>query len=46
LKALPDDFARAQFEEDVLRKCRRHYPMQSDGKVLYPFHRIFFVAYR
>lgn len=46
LKVLPDDCARTQFKRDVLRKCRRRYPLQSDGKVLYPFHRIFFVVYR
>ena len=46
LQALPDDRTRAKFEGEVLRKCRRHYPVESDGKVLYPFKRVFFVVYK
>ena len=46
LEKLPDDAARSRFEADVLTECRPHYPVQSDGKVLYPFRRIFFILYK
>lgn len=46
LEGLPDDEARRAFEEDVLAGCRNAYPIQADGKVLFPFRRALFVAYR
>jgi trans-aconitate 2-methyltransferase len=45
LNALPNDSARTQFEEDVLDICKREYEIQENGKILYPFSRVFFVAY-
>ena len=45
LNTLPDETARAQFEEDVLEICKREYPLQQNGKILYPFTRAFFTAY-
>jgi trans-aconitate 2-methyltransferase len=44
LDSLPDD-ARKHFQRDVLDRCRDDYPLQEDGKLLYPFKRLFFVAY-
>ncbi len=44
LDSLPNDEMRERFEEQVLAECRRAYPFQSDGSVLYPFKRLFFTA--
>lgn len=46
LEALPDDTARATFEAEILGLCRERYPVQSNGRVLYPFRRLFFIARR
>jgi len=46
LNALPDDTARAQFEEDVLEICKKEYPVQRNGKILYPFARAFLTAHK
>jgi trans-aconitate 2-methyltransferase len=34
------------FQEQVLDTCRAGYPPQRDGRILFPFKRLFFVAYR
>lgn len=46
LERLPGDEYRKEFESEILMKCKPSYPIQKDGKVLYPFKRIFFVAYK
>ncbi len=46
LAALPDDESRERFEECVLEEISGRYPAQEDGKVLFPFRRLFFVAGR
>ncbi len=46
LGALPDDDSRKEFENEVLEGCRDQYEPRKDGKVLYPFRRIFFVIYK
>ncbi|RPJ62149.1 MAG: methyltransferase domain-containing protein [Acidobacteria bacterium] len=46
LQALEDDGQRQAFESAVLSEARHGYPVQSDGKLLFPFRRLFFVAYR
>jgi trans-aconitate 2-methyltransferase len=46
LESLPDDARRAAFENEVLEACRSSYPVQGNGKVLYPFKRVFFIAYK
>jgi trans-aconitate 2-methyltransferase len=43
LDALPDDTSRAQFEHDVLTICQNDYSLQKDGKLLFPFRRLFFM---
>ena len=45
LEKLPDDEARAEFEKEVLTRCKANYVIQRDGKLLYPFRRTFFIAY-
>lgn len=46
LAALADDVERAEFERQLLHGVERAYPRQADGKVLFPFRRLFVVAYR
>ena len=37
---------KAAFEADILAGLRREYPVQADGRVLFPFPRLFFIAKR
>jgi len=46
LERLQTDADRREFEAEVMEKCRGDYPVRQDGKVLYPFKRLFFIAYR
>ena len=46
LEGLPDDAARTHFMEDYLREISHAFPAQRDGKVLFPFQRLFVIAYR
>ncbi len=46
LQALEDDGQREEFESCVLQEAREGYPLQGDGKLLFPFRRLFFIAYR
>jgi trans-aconitate 2-methyltransferase len=46
LAALPDDDARARFTADYLAEITSAFPRQSDGRVLFPFRRLFVIAYR
>ncbi len=46
LERLPDDESRKEFEDEMLTEFKQFYPIQKDGKVLYPFKRIFFVVYK
>ncbi|MDP4089374.1 MAG: methyltransferase domain-containing protein [Bacillota bacterium] len=45
LDKLPDERLREEFQEDVLKLLEKEYQVQKDGKVLFPFRRIFFTAY-
>jgi trans-aconitate 2-methyltransferase len=44
LDSLPTDSDREEFENEILIECRNAYPPQRDGKILYPFKRLFFTA--
>ncbi len=46
LEKLPDEAGRREFEEDVFAGCKDGYEARKDGKVLYPFRRTFFIAYK
>jgi trans-aconitate 2-methyltransferase len=46
LSVLPADADRAAFEGALLERVTTSYPRQQDGKVLFPFRRLFFVAYK
>lgn len=44
LDRLPEDSDKKYFEELVLDEIKKDYPLQKDGKVLFPFKRLFFTA--
>jgi trans-aconitate 2-methyltransferase len=46
LDVLAGDGGRAAFLAEYLAKIRELYPPRADGKVLFPFRRLFMVAYR
>ena len=46
LERLGTDDEKKTFQAQVLAACRADYPLQSDQKVLFPFRRLFFIAYR
>lgn len=46
LGALADESERQQFEAELLERLAESYPRRRDGRVLFPFRRLFFVAYR
>ncbi len=46
LDALPDDKQRAEFTSQYLERIRRAYPARANGRVLFPFRRLFLIAYR
>ena len=46
LDALPNDDARDAFAADYLAEIANAFPRQQDGHVLFPFRRLFVVAYR
>lgn len=45
LEALESDAERARFLEEYTDRIRQHYLPRADSKVLFPFRRIFVVAY-
>jgi trans-aconitate 2-methyltransferase len=45
LERLPDEPSRRAFEGAMLEGCRAEYPVQPNGRVIYPFRRLFFIAY-
>lgn len=44
LDRLASDTDKKDFEDMVLKEIRKDYPLQKDGKVLFPFKRLFFIA--
>jgi trans-aconitate 2-methyltransferase len=46
LEALADDAERSAFEAELLAAVTAAFPPQADGKVLFPYRRLFVVAYR
>jgi trans-aconitate 2-methyltransferase len=45
-ECLPSDEARERFEDELLAEIRKRYSLQGDGKLLFPFDRLFFVGYK
>jgi trans-aconitate 2-methyltransferase len=46
LAKLPDDETRTKFMAELAELYRQRFPSQLDGRVLFPFHRLFAVAVR
>ena len=46
LEALPTESDREQFLADYLKRIRAAYPIHPDGKIIFPFRRLFVVAYK
>jgi trans-aconitate 2-methyltransferase len=46
LERLPSDEARERFEDELLAECKRRYSLQGNGKLLFPFDRLFIMAYK
>lgn len=46
LDRLTNDTMKNEFEKDVLETVKTDYPLQKNGKVLFPFKRLFFIAYK
>lgn len=46
LERLADEAEHEAFQAEVLALAGPQYPVQVDGRVLFPFRRLFFVAYR
>jgi trans-aconitate 2-methyltransferase len=46
LERLPGEKEKESFRNQVLGACRDSYLAQKDGRILYPFERLFFIAYR
>ncbi len=46
LERLPFEAVRTAFKDEVLEACRGDFPVAADGKVVMPFRRLFFVAWK
>lgn len=46
LSALKSEREKQAFEEILLQRYVKSYPPQSDGRILFPFRRLFIVAYK
>ncbi|MBN2735670.1 MAG: methyltransferase domain-containing protein [Spirochaetales bacterium] len=44
LQSLPDDELREKMINLLLAQCRLAYPLQKDGRVIFPFNRLFFIG--
>ena len=46
LEALSCDQQRGDFTAQYLEAVRKEYPIRTDGRVLFPFRRLFIIAYQ
>jgi trans-aconitate 2-methyltransferase len=46
LERIGDEEGKLKFKTAILEACKAKYQVQSNGKILFPFKRIFFVAYK
>ena len=46
LDSLSDENDKIDFENEVLIEVEKSYPLKLNGKVLFPFKRLFFIAYK
>ena len=45
LEALENEGQRQRFEQMLLERYQKVYPRQNDGRILFPFRRLFIIAY-
>lgn len=43
---LKNESVRREFEEELFNEIKSNYSLQGDGKVLFPFRRLFFIGYK
>lgn len=46
LDSIDNVIMKNEFEAEILEEIKKNYPIQKNGKVLFPFKRLFFVAYK
>jgi trans-aconitate 2-methyltransferase len=46
LEKLDTEKEKREFENDILQECKKYYKEQPNGKVLFPFERMFIIAYK
>jgi trans-aconitate 2-methyltransferase len=46
LEKLNTENERQELKNDILEECKKHYKIQSNGRVLFPFKRMFIIAYK
>jgi len=46
LERLISDAEREEFKKEVLGEIRKRYPVQRDGRVIFPFRRLFMIGYK
>jgi trans-aconitate 2-methyltransferase len=46
LERIETEEKKRQFKAEILEACKPQYPFQPDGKILFPFQRLFFIAYK
>jgi trans-aconitate 2-methyltransferase len=45
LDALKDNNEKEEFADEVLTEVKAQYPLQRNGKVVFPFKRLFMIGY-
>jgi trans-aconitate 2-methyltransferase len=46
LAKMDNDAEKDDFKNDILDECKKYYKEQSNGKVLFPFQRLFMIGYK
>jgi trans-aconitate 2-methyltransferase len=46
LARLKTDEEKGRLRNQVLEMCKSQYPVQKDGKIIFPFKRVFFIAWK
>jgi len=46
LDCLSNDAEKVEFEKEVLSEIKNDYPLQKNGKVIFPFKRLFVIGYK
>lgn len=46
LARIDSEQERERFKREILEECKDGYPTQRDGKIIFPFKRLFFIAWK